>query len=69
MPVDSYVIRVYRRGAGKAPVLVGVVEEVGVAGTRPFGDAEGLWRILASPKRRKARAPLATKPRKQGGAR
>ena len=46
--MDSYVVRVYRRGPGRTRRLVGVVERIGIPGQRSFHDVESLWRILST---------------------
>ncbi len=45
--VNSYIIRIYRRGRGQPCVLVGIVEEVGEAKQRAFTNFHELWEILS----------------------
>jgi hypothetical protein len=47
MPVQSYIVRIYRRARGRPRRLVGVVEEVGTDGRAAFTTATGLWRVLS----------------------
>ena len=58
--MDSYVVRVYRRGPGRARRLVGVVERIGAPGQRSFHDLESLWSILST------RAPRPRRPGPRG---
>jgi hypothetical protein len=50
--VDSYVVRIYRRGGKKSRILVGTVEEAGADKKMAFSNIEELWEIL---RRRKGR--------------
>ena len=46
--LDTYVIRIYRRGTPISQKLLGVVEEIGVPGKKAFGSLDELWNILDS---------------------
>ena len=46
-PVESYVVRVYRRGSGKTRELVGVLEGPRLVGAQAFSSVEELWEILS----------------------
>ena len=48
VPVNSYIIRIYRKGRGYPRLLVGIVEEVGTKGKKAFNDLDDLWTILNS---------------------
>ncbi|MGA1869935.1 MAG: hypothetical protein ACMUJM_15480 [bacterium] len=45
--MESYIVRIYRRGES-AEKLVGMVEEVGGTGQRAFRNFHELWDILVS---------------------
>ncbi len=60
--MDTYIVRIYRREATGRHRLVGVVEEVGVKGTKAFVNLRGLWKILATPRNCSRRRPLARSP-------
>jgi hypothetical protein len=45
-PVESYVVRVYRRQSGKKRQLVGVLEGPQLDGSQAFSSVEELWEIL-----------------------
>ena len=47
-PVESYVVRIYRRQGSKSRQLVGVVEGPRLAGAQAFSGVEELWEILAA---------------------
>ena len=47
--VKTYILRIYRSEDENPFTLVGVVEEVGVAGRKTFTNYEELWRILKTP--------------------
>jgi hypothetical protein len=49
-PVESYVVRIYRRQGGAKRRLVGLVQSPGVAGTKGFESVEQLWEILVERK-------------------
>ena len=40
--MDSYIVRVYRRGQGKSDEIVGLVEQVGSSQRSSFHTLEGL---------------------------
>ena len=44
--MDSYVVRIYRRGGKRSRILVGTVEVAGGEGKMAFSDIEELWEIL-----------------------
>ena len=46
-PVESYVVRVYRRRGGTKRQLVGVLEGPGLVGAQAFASVEELWEILS----------------------
>lgn len=45
-PVESYVVRVYRRRGGTKQQLVGVLEGPQLVGAQAFSSVEELWEIL-----------------------
>ena len=47
LPVNTSIVRIYRRKQGRKPVLVRIVEEAGVAGMKGFTSLEELWGILS----------------------
>lgn len=53
MPLESYVVRIYRRPGGRRHGLVGLVEAVGMGGKQAFTNAEELWAILTAQPRDK----------------
>jgi len=44
--MNSYLVRIYRRGEDNPRILVGVVEEPGVNGKKAFTNLYELWEIL-----------------------
>ena len=44
--MNSYLVRIYRRGEDNPRILVGVVEELGVNGKKAFTNLYELWEIL-----------------------
>ena len=46
-PIESYVVRIYRRGGGAKRLLVGVVQAPRLAATRSFTNVDQLWEILS----------------------
>ena len=44
--MDSYIIRIYRRGAERGRELVGLVERIGNGKRQAFGNSEELWTFL-----------------------
>lgn len=47
MPIESYVVRIYRRPSDQQHGLVGLVEAEGLGEKRAFATVEELWEILA----------------------
>lgn len=45
-PIESYVVRVYRRRSGAKRQLVGVLEGPRLVGAQAFSSIEELWEIL-----------------------
>jgi hypothetical protein len=56
---DSYIVRIYRRGAQKPSEVVGLVEAVERRDRRGFKSMDELWEILSAP----PRAPAAARRR------
>jgi hypothetical protein len=54
--MDSYVVRIYRRGGRKSRILIGTAEVAGAERKLAFSNIEELWDILG---RRKGRDPWA----------
>jgi hypothetical protein len=46
IPLNCYIVRIYREGAANPREFVGVVEEVGTDGKRAFTNIDELWEIL-----------------------
>ena len=44
--MDSYIVRIYRRGRTKSDEISGLVEQVGSSQPRPFQSLRGLITIL-----------------------
>jgi len=44
--MDSYVVRIYRRGGGKSRILIGTAEVAGAEKKQGFSNIEELWEIL-----------------------
>jgi hypothetical protein len=44
--MNSYLVRIYRRGEDNPRLLVGVVEEPGVNGKKAFTNIYELWEII-----------------------
>ena len=44
--MDSYIIRIYRRGAENGRELAGLVERIGNGKRLAFGTSEELWAFL-----------------------
>lgn len=44
--LDSYIIRIYRRGAERGRELAGLVEQIGNGKRQAFGNSEELWAFL-----------------------
>ena len=52
--MNSYLVRIYRRGEDNPRVLVGVIEETGVNGKKVFNNIYELWEILNPVKQEKS---------------
>ena len=46
MTVESYIVRIYRRGNNSPQTLVGVVEQVGASEKKAFANLDELWYLL-----------------------
>ena len=55
--MDSYVVRIYRRGGKKSRILIGTVEVAGTERKMAFSNIEELWEILGRRKGRDLCAP------------
>ena len=44
--VDSYIIRIYRRGADRSHEVAGLIERVGNGKRQAFANSEELWAFL-----------------------
>ena len=44
--LDSYLIRIYRRGVERGRELAGLVERIGNGKRQAFGSSEELWAFL-----------------------
>jgi hypothetical protein len=44
--MDSYVVRIYRRGGKKSRILIGTAEVAGAERKLAFSNIEELWEIL-----------------------
>jgi len=44
--LDSYIIRIYRRGMERGRELTGLVERIGNGKRQAFGNSEELWAFL-----------------------
>lgn len=44
--MDSYVVRIYRRGGKRSRILIGTVEAAGAGRKMAFSNIEELWGIL-----------------------
>jgi hypothetical protein len=55
--MDSYVVRIYRRGGRKSRILIGTAEVAGAERKLAISNIEELWDILG---RRKGRDPWAS---------
>ena len=44
--LDSYIIRIYRRGVERGRELAGLVERIGNGKRQAFGSSEELWAFL-----------------------
>jgi len=54
--LDSYIIRIYRRGLDGRPEIAGLIERIGNGKRQAFGTSEELWAFLTERRliRRKA---------------
>jgi hypothetical protein len=55
--MDSYVVRIYRRGGRKSRILIGTAEVAGAEKRLGFSNIEDLWEILQRRKGRDLSAP------------
>jgi hypothetical protein len=55
--MDSYVVRIYRRGGKKSRILIGTAEVAGTERKMAFSNIEELWEILGRRKGRGLYAP------------
>ena len=55
LTLDSYIIRIYRRGAGRGHEVAGLIERVVNGQRQAFGSSEELWDFLTDrqPSRRR----------------
>ena len=44
--LDSYIIRIYRRGVERGRELAGLVERIGNGKRQAFGNSDELWAFL-----------------------
>ena len=44
--LDSYIIRIYRRGVERGREMAGLVERIGNGKRQAFGNSEELWAFL-----------------------
>jgi hypothetical protein len=44
--VDSYIIRIYRRGLDSGAEIAGLIERIGNGKRQAFGSSEELWAFL-----------------------
>ena len=44
--MESYIVRIYRRGSNSPQGLVGVVEQVGASEKKAFANLDELWYLL-----------------------
>lgn len=63
--MDSYVVRIHRRGGKKSRILIGTVEAAGTEKKLGFTNIEELWEILRRRKDRDLCAPRS--PRHRSG--
>ena len=50
--MDTYIIRIYRRGESNSDTLAGTVEEPGIPEKRAFVNLDQLWDILHAKKKK-----------------
>jgi hypothetical protein len=58
--MDSYVVRIYRRGGKKPRILIGTAEVAGAGKKMAFSNVDELWEILQRRKGRDLCAPRFT---------
>lgn len=46
--LDSYIVRIYRRGVERGRELAGLVERIGNGKRQAFGNCEELWGFLTN---------------------
>jgi hypothetical protein len=61
--MDSYVVRIYRRGGKKPRILIGTAEVAGAERKLAFSSIEELWDILGRRKGRDLCAPSSSRRR------
>ena len=44
--MDSYIVRIYRRGAEEGKEIAGLVERIGNGGRMAFGSSKELWALF-----------------------
>ena len=64
--LESYIIRIYRRGGELGREVAGLVERIGNGKRRAFADSEELWAFLTDhqPSRKSGVASKQSKPRR-----
>jgi hypothetical protein len=65
--MDSYVVRIYRRGGKKSRILIGTAEVAGTERKMAFSNIEELWEILQRRKGRDLCAPPSPRRRLRKG--
>lgn len=58
--MDSYIVRIYRRGGRRSRILVGTIEAAGSRRKMAFSNVEELWEILTHRNDRNPFAPRFT---------
>jgi hypothetical protein len=61
--MESYVVRIYRRGGKKSRILIGTAEVAGAERKLAFSNIEELWGILGRRKGRDLCAPPSSRSR------
>jgi hypothetical protein len=61
--MDSYVVRIYRRGGKRSRILIGTVEAAGAGRKMAFANIEELWEILRLRKGRELGPPTSPRSR------
>ena len=64
--LDSYIIRIYRRGVERGRELAGLIERIGNGKRQAFGSSEELWTFLTDrqPSRRSGVRGKPSKPQR-----